>query len=341
MTDASDAAYASDVDYETYGRHVGAKKLDEALKAGAGSPYAAYRSLSAFRGRIDVNGATPFDASAGRYHLYLAAGCPFCHRLLIVLRLLGLESVVSLSFVDDERDGRGWAFRARRGPDPVNNFRLLAEAYRAADPNFDGHVSVPVLWDRETRRIVSNDSGDILLDLATQFSRFTSIVLDLYPEPLRAEIDAFDSQLEAELAFGVYLAGMAKNEREHTSRVRRIFDRLDDLDARLRESRFLFGDGLTVSDIRLFVTLARFDVAYYPVFRVDLKRVVDFPDLWAYARDLYRIPAFCDFTDFERYRNDYIRNFPSSSPRAATPAADWTRDPQRGEPARAVSLAGE
>lgn len=337
MTDAPDATYASDVDYEIYGRYSSGTKLDDALKAGADSLHAAFRSLSAFRGRI---GAAPFAAQGGRYHLYLAAGCPFCHRLLIALRLLGLEEAVSHSFVDDERDGRGWAFRARRGADPVNGFRLLFEAYLATDPNFVGHIGAPVLWDRETRRIVSNHSGDILLDLTTQFTRLARTPQDLYPENIRAEIDALNEELEAELNFGVYLAGLAKSESEHADRVARIFDFLQILETRLGESRFLFGDRLTVGDIRLFVTLARFDAAYLPVFRVDLKPLVDHPNLWAYARDLYRLLAFRDVTDLDRYRGDYERNFGAALRAATTPTADWTEDPRRDR-AEFLPLAGE
>jgi glutathionyl-hydroquinone reductase len=326
MTYAPDAAYASDVDYEAYGRYSSRAKLDDASRAGADSLHAAFRSLSAFRGRL---GAAPFAVEGGRYHLYLAAGCPFCHRLLIALRHLGLEEIVSHSFVDDERDGRGWAFRARRGADPVNGFRLLSEAYLATDPNFNGHIGAPVLWDRRTERIVSNHSGDILIDFATQFAHLARATQDLYPEELRAEIDALNEELEAELNFGVYLAGLAKSESEHVERVRRIFDFLEALEARLGATRFLFGERPTIADIRLFVTLARFDAAYLPVFRVDLKPLVDFPNLWAYARDLFRLPAFRDVTDVDRYRSDYERNFPTASPGAAPPAADWMQDPRR------------
>lgn len=329
MNDAPDTTYASDVDYATYGRYSSGTKLDDALKAGADSLYAAFRSLSAFRGRIDAHGATPFAVEERRYHLYLAAGCPFCHRLLIALRLLGLEEVVSHSFVDDERDGRGWAFRARRGADPVNGFRLLSEAYLATDPEFVGHIGAPVLWDRRSARIVSNHSGEILTDLATQFMHLARAPQDIYPEELRPKIDALNEELEAELNFGVYLAGLATSESEHADRVRRIFDFLERLEARLRSNRFLFGERLTIGDIRLFVTLVRFDAAYLPVFRVDLKPLVDFPDLWAYARDLYRLPAFRDVTELDRYRSDYERNFSTPSLGVAPPMADWTQDPRR------------
>lgn len=332
MAEAPSAAFASAVDYEKYGRYVSSTKLDEAQNSGSGTVFSAYKSLYPFKNRIRADGSTAFSARTGRYHLYLAKGCPFCHRLLIVLHLLELANVVSFSFVDDERDGRGWAFRARRGADPVNGFQLLSEAYRTSDPEFGGHISVPVLWDRETKTIVNNNSGDIVDDVATQFKALESTFLDLYPAQLRTQIDEFDAELEADVNFGVYLVGLAKNQAEYDVQVRRLFDALEALETRLGESRFLFGDRLVESDIRLWVTLARFDVGYFTTFRANLKRLVDFPNLWAYARDLYRIPAFRDFTDFDQYKADYIRNFPSLNPSGIIPigpVADWSEDPCR------------
>ena len=148
-----------------------------------------------FQGRITADGSSGYPAGPGRYHLYIAWGCPWAQRTAIVRTLMQLEDVVSLSYVDDERDGRGWAFRERRGADPVNGFTFLAEAYEATEPGYDGHVSVPVLWDRQTGRIVSNNFPGITIDLGTQFGAWTGSAVDLYPEPLRAEIDALNERV--------------------------------------------------------------------------------------------------------------------------------------------------
>lgn len=339
MADLTAPTYASEVDYEKYGRYASSDKLDDARSRGARDASSAFEKLSLFRNRLSDDGSARFPAESGRYHLYLAAGCPFCHRVLIALRLLGLERAVSFSFVDDERDGRGWAFRARRGPDPVNGFAFLREAYVATDPAFDGHVSAPVLWDRRTKTIVNNDSGDILIDLASRFKDLADLAYDLYPERLRGELDAFDARLQADVNFGVYAVGLSKSQAEYDVAVKRVFDALDRLEQRLGASRFLFGDELTESDIRLWATLARFDVGYFTSFKVNLKRLVDYPNLWAYARDLYRIPAFREFTDFDRYKADYIRNFPALDPSGVIPIgpiADWDEEPDRARLTRAL-----
>lgn len=327
MAEPLNAAFASDVDYKTFGRYVSADKIDDAVRAGAASAYAAYRALTPFRNRISVAQEARFPPQAQRYHLYLAKGCPFCHRVLIALHLLALETIVSFSFVDDERDGRGWAFRARYGADPINGFCFLREAYHRTDPSFNGHVSVPVLWDRNEQTIVNNNSGDIVVDLATQFSAFSNTPYRLYPEPLRAEIDQFEADLEADLSFGVYLAFLAKIEDERARCAQRVSDKLAFLDQRLSERRFLFGDSLTTSDIRLWPTLARFDAAYRPIFKIDVRPLVEHPNLWAYARDLYRLPAFAEFTDFNQFASDYARNFAAKAPPAFI--ADWRAEPGR------------
>jgi len=324
--------YASDVDYETYGRHVSSDKLRKARRANFGDVFAGFDSLYPFKNRLSANGATPFLAEPGRYHLYLATGCPFCHRVLIALTLLALTDAITFSFVDDERDGRGWAFRARRGSDPVNGFSFLREAYLATDADFDGLVSVPVLWDRRSKTIISNNSGDILIDIATQFEDCANRAFNLYPLPLRPKIDELDAELHANVNFGVYLVGLSANQTEYDAAVARLFNMLARLEGRLEAQRFLFGDELTESDVRLWVTLARFDVGYNLTFKANLKRLVDYPNLWGYARDLYQVPAFQAFTDFARYKQDYIRNFPGLTPSGIIPIgpiADWSETHDR------------
>ncbi len=240
-------AFASPADHATYGHY-------------ARTP--AYP----FRGRVTADGSSGFRAEPGRYHVYAAWTCPYAQRVAIVRKLKGLEDVVTLSYVDDERDGRGWAFRAHRGPDPVNGFTLLGQAYEATRPGYDGHLSVPVLWDRLTGRIVSNHFPDITIDLGTQFDAWARAGADLYPVRLRPRIDELNAWIYAEVNTGASRAALER------------------LDALLGEHRFLTGDTITEADVRLWVSLARLEV-------FDLS---EFEHLWGYARDLYRRPAFAE-----------------------------------------------
>lgn len=322
MTTALEPAFASPVDYDLHGRYDSAARLAKA-RARAGDDAAGIASLNAFKDRIDDKR----PAAAGRYHLYLAKGCPFCHRVSIAVALLGLEDAVTISYVDDARDARGWAFRETHGADPVNGFTLLVQAYQATDPEFEGHISVPVLWDRDAHRIISTESGDILIDLATRFTGHADPALDLYPPTLRDDIDALNAEFHHNVNFGVYLVGLAQTQADYDAAIARLFGTLDRLDGQLARSRYLFGDAITLSDIRLWVTLARFDVGYYPIFRANLKRLTEYPNLWRYARELYRLPAFGGTTDFAQYQADYVRNFPQLTPTGILPAgpiADWS-----------------
>jgi glutathione S-transferase/putative glutathione S-transferase len=218
-----------------------------------------------------------------------------------VRKLKALENTVSLSYVDDERDGRGWAFRERRGPDPINGFTLLAQAYEATEPGYDGHVSVPVLWDRKTGQIVSNNFPDITIDLGREFDAWGDASLDLYPRELQAEIDALNEHLYETVNDGPYRVAGAVTEQDYERLRRAMIASFEELDARLAQTRYLFGDRITESDVRLWPTLARFDVGYNPMAGISEHRLTDFPHLWKYARDLYRQPAFRETTDFTSF----------------------------------------
>lgn len=299
-------------------------------------PYAVPRiegvPLHQFVGRIRKDGSTPFAPEPGRYHFYLAIGCPYSHRIAIILNLLGLESAISHSLVDDLRDARGWAFRPARGPDPINGFAFLSDAYAASRPGFVGHVSCPTLWDRETAQVVSNDSGDIILDLITQFDEIATETVDLYPEDIRSDIDALSSRILDELGVATYLAGFSNDQADHAGKVHALFATLDELEARLGKGRFLFGDRLTESDVRLWAILARFDIAYHSLFRANLRRIVDYPNLWAYARDLYALPAFRTLSDFEAIKAVYWGMFPALNPSGIVPVGpllDWHAPSER------------
>lgn len=285
-----------------------------------------------FQGRITADGSSGYPAEAGRYHLYVSWACPWAHRSAIVRRLLGLEEVISLSAVDPVRDGRGWAFRDGDGYslDPVNGFALLREAYEATEPGYDGHISVPVLWDRQTGRMVSNNFPDITIDLDTQFGRWADPAYDLYPAypaALRPEIDAVNETVYAAVNNGVYRCGFATTQDSYHEAFTRLFAVLDDLEQRLGERRYLTGDTITEADVRLWVTLARFDSVYYSHFKANLRRITDYPNLWAYARDLYALPAFRETTRFDQIKRHYYVTHPHLNPSRIVPdgpALDWT-----------------
>ena len=320
------AAVASPADFETYG--------DYRVKAPPRADGAFVRPLYPFQGRVSADGSTGYPAEAGRYHLYISLACPWAHRSAIVRALLGLEDVVSMSVVDPVRDGRGWAFRDGPGytPDPVNGFTLLREAYQATEPGYDGHVSVPVLWDKQSSRIVSNNFPDITIDLGTQFGEWASPAYDLYPATLRPEIDALNERVYATVNNGVYRCGFATSQPAYESAVAALFATLDDLDQRLASRRYLFGDSITEADVRLWVTLARFDAVYVTHFKANLRRLADYPNLWPYARDLYSIPAFGGTTDFGHIKRHYYGTHPQLNPLRIVPAGplrDWDAPQQR------------
>jgi glutathione S-transferase/putative glutathione S-transferase len=282
--------FASPVDYQAFGEYGPGRGFNK----GQSFQRPRYR----FQGRLTADGSSGYPAVPGRYHLYISWGCPWAQRTAIVRKLAGLEDVVSLSYVDDTRDGRGWAFRERRGPDPVNGFTLLAQAYEATEPGYDGHVSVPVLWDRETSVVVSNNFPDITIDLSGAFG--TSPV-DLYPGPLRPQIDALNERVYRTVNNGPYRVAGATTQQEYEELRQQMIGTLTELDGRLAGRRFLFGGDLTEADVRLWPTLARFDTGYNPMAGVSERRLTDFPNLWGYARDLYQRPAFRETTDFSAF----------------------------------------
>jgi len=312
---------ASPVNFDRYGAY--GVKSQPAADGGFQRPR--YR----FRGRITPDGSSSFPPQPGRYHLYISWACPWAHRSAIVRALLGLEKVVSMSVVDPIRDGRGWAFREGpgHGPDPINGFELLSEAYQATEPGYDGHVSVPLLWDTMTSRIVSNNFPDISIDLGTQFREWAgSPEVDLYPEELRTEIDELNARVYTDVNNGVYRCGFAPSQEAYDRAVVALFSRLDELETRLTGHRYLFGERITEADVRLWVTLVRFDTVYVTHFKANLKRLVDYPNLWAYARDLFRLPAFGATTNFDHIKRHYYITHPQLNPTRIVPAGpllDW------------------
>jgi glutathionyl-hydroquinone reductase len=324
-----EGAGASPVDFATYGDYGDFKKKQPAPAAGE-----FVRPAYPFQGRITADGSSGYPAVPGRYHLYISWACPWATRTAIVRKLLGLEEVISLSAVDPIRDGRGWAFR--EGPeyslDPVNGFALIREAYEATEPGYDGHISVPVLWDRETSRIVSNNFPDITIDLDTQFGAYANGAYDLYPERLRPEIDAINAVVYENVNNGVYRSGMATSQAAYHEAVTKLFATLDELEDRLDGRRYLLGDAITEADVRLWVTLVRFDSVYHYHFKANLRRLTDYPNLWGYARDLYALPAFRDTTNFDHIKRHYFITHPHINPTRIVPDGpllDWDAPPDR------------
>jgi putative glutathione S-transferase len=265
------------------------------------------RQADAFRDWVTADGHSGYPAASGRYHLYVALACPWAHRTIIVRRLKGLEGAIGMTVVDPIRDERGWAFREVPGAqrDPVNDFKFLSEAYAATDPNFQDRVTVPVLWDRETKRIVSNSDDDIMRMFETEFDAFGDATLDLYPADARAEIDRLNEHIYQTVNNGVYRAGFAVAQEPYEHAAYGVFETLDDLEDRLATRRYLFGARPLETDWRLFVTLIRFDAVYHGHFKCNIRRIIDYPNLWGYLRDLYQIEGIAGTVNFDHIKRHY------------------------------------
>ena len=294
------------------------------------------RQRNAIQGRITADGSSGFPAVPGRYHLYVSLACPWAHRSIIVRKLLGLENVISMSVVDPIRDERGWAFRdgAGHGPDPICNFQFLSEAYLRTDPDYTGRYTVPCIWDRVTQRLVTNDYPNITIDFETQFTKYHRAgAPDLYPERLRREIDEINTVVYEDVNNGVYRAGFATKQQSYERAVDTLFARLDWLERRLTMQRYLVGKQLTEADIRLFTTLVRFDAVYVGHFKCNLRRLIDYPNLWAYARDLYQHAGFGETVDFDHIKRHYYMTHEQINPNRIVPKGpivDWTTPHDRG-----------
>jgi putative glutathione S-transferase len=279
------------------------------------------RQDDAFRDWVTADGRSGYPAAAGRYHLYVSLACPWAHRTIIVRTLKQLEPVVGMTVVDPIRDERGWAFRNGPGHtlDSLNGFHFLSEAYRATDPDYRGRVTVPVLWDRVTKRIVTNSDDDLMRMFNEEFNGFTDSRLDLYPPPLRQPIDTLNSEIYEQVNNGVYRAGFATSQQAYEQAAHRLFDRLDELELRLRDRRYLFGSEPVESDWRLFVTLLRFDAVYHGHFKCNLRRIVDYPHLSGYLKDLYQVPGIAETVDFDHIKRHYYMTHHNINPTRIVP----------------------
>ena len=294
------------------------------------------RQRNWFTDRITRSGSSGYPAEPGRYHLYVSLACPWAHRTVIVRELLGLQDVVTMSVVDPIRDENGWRFTegAGHGPDPVNGFEYLSQAYLGSDPEFEGRGTVPAVWDRTRGRIVTNDYPDITLQFHTELRHLGAHPeRDLYPKALRDKIHAINEVVYNNVNNGVYKAGFATTQESYEEAFDALFATLDTLDGRLGSQRFLVGETLTEADIRLFTTLVRFDAVYHGHFKCNLRRLVDYPNLWPYARDLYQHRGFGETVNFDHIKRHYFATHDRINPTRIVPkgpAVDWTEPHGRG-----------
>lgn len=274
------------------------------------------RPVTTFRRWITADGSSGFPAAPGRYHLFLALACPWCHRTLLFRLLKRLEGVISVSFVEPLMLENGWTFAE---PDPITGARYAYEIYQRADPRYSGRASVPILWDKETRTIVSNESADIVRMLNSAFDAFTDDRTDYYPPDRRQEIDALNQRIYDTVNNGVYKAGFATSQAPHRAAVTALFETLDALEARLARQRYLLGDRLTEADWRFFPTLARFDAVYYGHFKCNLRHLYEYPALWDYTRALYQHPGVAATVDLENFKAHYYGSQRRINPSGVVP----------------------
>jgi glutathionyl-hydroquinone reductase len=281
------------------------------------------RQPSRFRERVSADDSTPYPAEPGRYHLYVSYACPWAHRTIIVRALKGLEDVIGMTAVDPVRDGRGWRFSPevdRCEVDPLNGFEYLSEAYEETAPGFDARVTVPVLWDTRTGRILNNESADIIRMLNAAFDEWAGEPgFDLYPEELREEIDAVNRRVYRYVNNGVYRAGFAATQEAYEEAVVPLFETLDWLEERLSGSRYLAGDRVTEADWRLFTTLLRFDPVYVGHFKCNIRRIADYPALSGFLRELYQWPKVRETVDFDHIKRHYYLTHRTINPTGIVP----------------------
>jgi putative glutathione S-transferase len=279
------------------------------------------RQEDAFRDWVTADGRSGYPVEAGRYHLYVSLACPWASRIVILRKLLGLEHAIGMTVVDPVRDERGWAFRDGPGysKDPINGFTYLSEAYLATDPKYRGRVTVPVLWDLKTKRIVSNSDDDLMRMLEIEFKALATDWVDLFPPEHRAEIDQLNEWIYHTFNNGVYRAGFATSQAAYERAAHGVFETLDKLEERLSTRRYLFGPRPLETDWRLFVTLIRFDPVYYVHFKCNVRLIAQYPNLFGYTRDLYQIPGVAETVDFDHIKRHYYITHDDINPTRLVP----------------------
>jgi len=298
---------------------------DEAGKADGTGRF--QRQASKLRNWITPDGAPGpsgeggFRAEPGRYHLYVSLACPWAHRTLIFRKLKGLEEMISISVVNWLMAEDGWSFAPGPGvvDDPIFGARAMHEIYAAAHSDYTGRATVPVLFDRKTMGIVNNESSEIIRMFNSAFDEVGAQAGDYYPADLRAEIDALNERIYGTVNNGVYRSGFAATQEAYEEAVWPLFDTLDWLDARLADRRYLCGARTTEADWRLYTTLLRFDPVYHGHFKCNLRRIVDYPNLSAYLRDLHQVPGVAQTADFDHIKGHYYQSHRHLNPSGVTP----------------------
>jgi putative glutathione S-transferase len=285
------------------------------------------RSESDFRnwvtkdGSAGPTGEAGFAAEPGRYHLYVSHACPWAHRTMIFRALKGLEDVISVSVVHPLMPAESWVFGEYPGAtkDHINDAHYLYENYLKVDPNFDGLVTVPLLWDKKQQTIVNNESSEIIRMLNSAFDAFANDGVDFYPQALRAEIDEVNEPIYNNVNNGVYRCGFAKTQEAYNTAYDRLFNTMDELEDKLSKQRYLVGDQITEADWRLFTTLVRFDAVYYNHFKTNKKRLMDYPNLWAYTRELYQVPSVAETVNMDHIKYHYFASHHTINPTGIVP----------------------
>lgn len=261
------------------------------------------RPHSYFRNFVSTDEENPYQPEAGRYTLFVGLGCPWAHRTLVVRSLKGLEDAISVSIVSPSPVDGGWVLKQE-----YEGCRTLADLYNLAEPGYTGRATVPVLWDTQTKKIVNNESSEIIVMLAkfNNFAKHPS--LDLYPKELKEQIDTWNEKIYHTVNNGVYRCGFAQTQAAYEEACTQLFATLDEIDTALASSRYLCGERVTLADVRLFTTLFRFDIVYYGLFKCNRRRIQDYQNLGAYLRDLYQLPGVADTCDLESVKRDYYGN---------------------------------
>ena len=286
------------------------------------------RQPDAFREWVSNDGSTSYPTAAARYHLYVSLACPWASRTVIFRKLKGLEEAIGMTVVDPIRDEEGWAFRDPEIPpgalfestDPINGFQFLSEAYKATNPDYNERVTVPVFWDKQTKKIVNNCEDDICRMFNDRFNEFArNKGIDFFPREIEKEHAKLSSFLYDNVNNGVYRAGFATRQRPYEIACRRIFEALDDLEERLSKSRFLFDNQIVEADWRFFCTLIRFDVVYHGHFKCNLRRIVEYSNLQGYLMDLYQQPGITDTVNFDHIKRHYYMTHTQINPTRIVP----------------------
>jgi len=300
------------------------------------------RSQSQWRDWVTADGAPAegrtrgFKAEPGRYHLYVSLACPWAHRTLIFRKLRKLDDAISVSVVHHFMGADGWTFKRDEAAtgDDLHGFDFLHQLYTKADPNYSGRVTVPVLWDKKTETIVSNESAEIIRMLNSAFDEWGDASVDFYPEALRGEIDAVNERVYDAINNGVYKAGFATKQEAYEEAFDELFAALDEMEARLSDQRYIAGNVLTEADWRLFTTLVRFDAVYYSHFKCNLRRIEDYPNLSNYLRELYQVPGVAGTVNMHHIKSHYYGSHETINPTRIVPkgpALDFARPHDRAK----------